>query len=184
MASSWRICQDRLQLFNGRAAQIEQSALEPTSTDEDHQQHSEDALEIKVKLGTFDLIWLPPASEEFILSWLNLSKDEIVKVILEGVNSNSFVLLRDSLATDDGPRYSDEAGVVQMTRVEKKENILEKSIGKLKETGTDVWQGTQLLANDVAAAMGLLKRALIGEELTEKEKKTLKRTLTDMASVV
>ncbi|KAK7355417.1 hypothetical protein VNO80_14672 [Phaseolus coccineus] len=90
----------------------------------------------------------------------------------------------DSLATDGGPRYSDEAGVVQMTRVEKKENILEKSIGRLKETGTDVWQGTQLLAIDVAAAMGLLKRALIGDELTEKEKKTLKRTLTDMASVV
>ncbi|XP_068493749.1 uncharacterized protein [Phaseolus vulgaris] len=90
----------------------------------------------------------------------------------------------DSLATDDGPRYSDEAGVVQITRVEKKENILEKSIVRLKETGTDVWQGTQLLAIDVAAAMGLLKRALIGDELTEKEKKTLKRTLTDMASVV
>jgi len=37
---------------------------------------------------------------------------------------------------DDAARYSDEAGVVQMTRVEKKENILEKSIGRLKETGT------------------------------------------------
>lgn len=48
----------------------------------------------------------------------------------------------------------------------------------------DVWQGTQLLAIDVAAAMGLLRRALIGDELTEKERKTLKRTLTDMASVV
>jgi len=45
-------------------------------------------------------------------------------------------LLQDSLATDDGPRYSDEAGVVQITRVEKKENILEKSIVRLKETGT------------------------------------------------
>jgi len=48
----------------------------------------------------------------------------------------------------------------------------------------DVWQGTQLLAIDVSAAMGLLRRALVGDELTEKEKKTLKRTLTDMASVV
>jgi len=48
----------------------------------------------------------------------------------------------------------------------------------------DVWQGTQLLAIDVAAATGLLRRALVGDELTEKEKKTLKRTLTDMASVV
>lgn len=48
----------------------------------------------------------------------------------------------------------------------------------------DVWQGTQLLAIDVAAATGLLRRSIIGDELTEKEKKFLRRTLTDMASVV
>jgi len=48
----------------------------------------------------------------------------------------------------------------------------------------DVLQGTQLLAIDVAAAMGLLRRAIIGDELTEKEKKFLRRTLTDLASVV
>ncbi|BAT96102.1 hypothetical protein VIGAN_08298500 [Vigna angularis var. angularis] len=89
----------------------------------------------------------------------------------------------DLLGIDDGARYTDEAGV-KLARVEKKENILEKSIGRLKETGTDVWQGTQLLAIDVAAATGLVRRALIGDELTEKEKKTLKRTLTDMASVI
>lgn len=45
-------------------------------------------------------------------------------------------------------------------------------------------QGTQLLAVDVAAAMGLLRRTLIGDELTEKEKKSLRRTMTDLASVV
>lgn len=48
----------------------------------------------------------------------------------------------------------------------------------------DVLQGTQLLAIDTAAAMGLLRRVLIGDELTEKEKQALKRTLTDLASVV
>ncbi|ONK56005.1 uncharacterized protein A4U43_C10F3160 [Asparagus officinalis] len=48
----------------------------------------------------------------------------------------------------------------------------------------DVWQGTQLLAIDVAVATGLLKRALTRDELTEKEKKALRRTLTDMALVV
>ncbi|KAK7392644.1 hypothetical protein VNO78_21088 [Psophocarpus tetragonolobus] len=90
----------------------------------------------------------------------------------------------DLLVIDDGAIYSDDAGVVQIARVEKKENILEKSFGKLKETGTDVWQGTQLLAIDVAVATGFIRRALVGDELTEKEKKTLKRTLTDMASVV
>lgn len=45
-------------------------------------------------------------------------------------------------------------------------------------------QGTQLLAIDVAAAIGFLRRVLIGDELTEKEKKALQRTLTDLASVV
>ena len=48
----------------------------------------------------------------------------------------------------------------------------------------DVLQGTQLLAIDVAAAMELLRRAVIGDELAEKEKKALQRTLTDLASVV
>lgn len=48
----------------------------------------------------------------------------------------------------------------------------------------DVLQGTQLLAIDVAAAMELLKRAIIGDELTEKEKQALRRTLTDLASVI
>lgn len=45
-------------------------------------------------------------------------------------------------------------------------------------------QGTQLLAIDSAAALGLLRRVLIGDELTEKEKQALRRTLTDLASVV
>ena len=48
----------------------------------------------------------------------------------------------------------------------------------------DVWQGTQLLAFDSAAAMELLRRSVIGDELTEKEKKALRRTITDLASVV
>ncbi|KAJ0088026.1 hypothetical protein Patl1_32604 [Pistacia atlantica] len=47
-----------------------------------------------------------------------------------------------------------------------------------------VWQGTQLLAIDVTAAVALLRRALLGDELTEKEKQALRRTLTDLASVV
>jgi hypothetical protein len=32
--------------------------------------------------------------------------------------------------------------------------------------------------------MGLLKRSIIGDELTQKEKQALQRTLTDLASVV
>ncbi|RZR70495.1 hypothetical protein BHM03_00000312 [Ensete ventricosum] len=48
----------------------------------------------------------------------------------------------------------------------------------------DVWQGSQLLAIDVSAAVALLKRAATGDDLTEKEKKALRRTLTDLASVI
>ena len=47
-----------------------------------------------------------------------------------------------------------------------------------------MWQGTQLLAIDVGAAMGLLRRVFHGDELTEKEKKGLQRALTDIVSVV
>ncbi|XP_050227484.1 uncharacterized protein LOC126677078 isoform X2 [Mercurialis annua] len=80
--------------------------------------------------------------------------------------------------------HDDDAKGSQLVHVQKKENIIEKSLDKLKETSTDVLQGTQLLAIDVGAALGLLQRALIGDELTEKEKMALRRTLTDLASVV
>ena len=48
----------------------------------------------------------------------------------------------------------------------------------------DVLQGTQLLAIDVGAATGLLRQAIMGDELTKKERKFLRRTLTDLVSVV
>lgn len=90
----------------------------------------------------------------------------------------------DVKVTVDNATYRDEDGVTQLVQVQKKENVIEKSFDKLKEASTDVWQGTQLLAIDVAAATGLIRRVLIGDELTEKEKKALQRTLTDLASVV
>ncbi|KAI3851711.1 hypothetical protein MKW92_000912 [Papaver armeniacum] len=74
-----------------------------------------------------------------------------------------------------------DGGLVQ---VQKKESFIGKSIDKMKEAGTDVWQGTQLLAIDTSTAMGLLQRVLTGDELTVKESKALRRTLTDLASVI
>ncbi|KAM7265320.1 hypothetical protein ACFE04_003003 [Oxalis oulophora] len=79
--------------------------------------------------------------------------------------------------------YSDGGESLQLVHSPKK-NVIEKSIEKLKETSTDVWQGTQLLAIDTVAATGLLRRAIVGDELANKEKKALQRTLTDLASVV
>ncbi|KAF5750541.1 hypothetical protein HS088_TW03G00879 [Tripterygium wilfordii] len=89
----------------------------------------------------------------------------------------------DTYGKDDGINYLDDANT-HLAQFQKKENIIEKSFEKLKEASTDVLQGTQLLAIDVAAATGLLRRVLIGDELTEKEKKALRRTLTDLASIV
>lgn len=87
-------------------------------------------------------------------------------------------------AIDVYARSGTDAGDRQLVKSQKKENIIGKSLDKLKETSTDVLQGTQLLAIDAAAATGLLRRVLIGDDLTEKEKQALKRTLTDLASVV
>lgn len=72
----------------------------------------------------------------------------------------------------------------KLAKAKKESNLLGKSMDKLKETGSDVWQGTQLLATDVAAATVLLRRTVTGDELTEKEKTILQRTLTDLASVI
>ncbi|GAB2300732.1 hypothetical protein Dimus_034769 [Dionaea muscipula] len=80
--------------------------------------------------------------------------------------------------------YGDGITGAGLVTVQRNGNIIEKSLDKLKETSTDVWQGTQLLAIDVAAAMGFMRRMMIGDELTEKEKKALRRTFTDLASVV
>ncbi|CAO2211277.1 unnamed protein product [Urochloa humidicola] len=85
--------------------------------------------------------------------------------------------------TDDTTAPSSVSSVPS-DQTSKKENVITKSVEKVKETTTTVLQGTQLLAIDTGAAMGLLKRALIGDELTQKEKQALQRTLTDLASVV
>ncbi|GJY47880.1 LETM1-like protein, partial [Tanacetum coccineum] len=90
----------------------------------------------------------------------------------------------DINTAEDSANYSKDSKGVQLVKVQEKEDIIGKSISKLKGTTTDVLQGTQLLAIDVGAATGLLRRAVIGDELTDKEKQALRRTLTDVASVI
>ncbi|XP_018476676.1 uncharacterized protein LOC108847828 isoform X2 [Raphanus sativus] len=85
---------------------------------------------------------------------------------------------------DPTPKSSSSMKGVELVQSSKKESVIEKTLDQIKETSTDVWQGTQLLAFDSAAAMELLRRSVIGDELTEKEKKALRRTMTDLASVV
>nr|GEU34400.1 hypothetical protein [Tanacetum cinerariifolium] len=90
----------------------------------------------------------------------------------------------DIKTAEDSANFSKDSKGVQLVKVQEKEDIIGKSISKLKGTTTDVLQGTQLLAIDVGAATGLLRRAVIGDELTDKEKQALRRTLTDVASVI
>ncbi|KAK4343213.1 hypothetical protein RND71_039029 [Anisodus tanguticus] len=113
----------------------------------------------------------------------------------------------ESQKADRSSTYAAGAERTQLVLQKKKENVIERSLDKLKETSTaessahslvvgvtlriirifhvqDVWQGTQLLAIDVAVALGLLRRSIVGDELTDKEKQALRRTLTDLASVV
>jgi hypothetical protein len=97
------------------------------------------------------------------------------------------LLLQDVVTeriSDDPRQLSSRTKGVQLVQVSKKENIIETTLQKLREATTDVWQGTQLLATDSAAALELLRRSLIGDELTGKEKKALRRTVTDLASVI
>lgn len=65
-----------------------------------------------------------------------------------------------------------------------KRDIFSESLVKIKDMSSDVWRGTQLLTTDIAAATVLLKRSASGEELTEREKKVIKRTMLDLASVI
>ncbi|KAG2579419.1 hypothetical protein PVAP13_6NG279200 [Panicum virgatum] len=91
---------------------------------------------------------------------------------------------KEEMGVADGTTAPSPVASVPSGEASKKENVITKSVEKVKETTTTVVQGTQLLAIDTGAAMGLLKRALIGDELTQKEKQALQRTLTDLASVV
>lgn len=67
---------------------------------------------------------------------------------------------------------------------ETKDNFLSKSIATMKDATVDIWRGSCLLGTDVGASLVLLRRRVLGQKLTSREKKILKRTLTDIASVV
>ncbi|KAL5721126.1 hypothetical protein ACHQM5_013723 [Ranunculus cassubicifolius] len=90
----------------------------------------------------------------------------------------------EDISIGENTNYAAVATGDGLVLMNKKESMIGKSIDKLKEASTDVWQGTQLLAIDVGAAMMLLRRSLTGDELTVKERQALRRTITDLASVV
>ncbi|KAL8113466.1 hypothetical protein AgCh_020686 [Apium graveolens] len=121
-----------------------------------------------------------PKSNE--IQRFELLKNELME-LEKRVQDQSDNEVEENEMTSDTAGFSNGAKGTGLVKAQK-ENIIVKSLDKLKETSTNVFQGTQLLAIDVAAASGLLGRLLIGDELTEKEKQALRRTLTDVVSVV
>ncbi|EOA29861.1 hypothetical protein CARUB_v10012955mg [Capsella rubella] len=122
-------------------------------------------------------------SEPNEISRFEILRNELIELEKRVKRSTDKSVDDEEIISEDTQRSSRTENV-QLVQTPKKENLIEKTLQKLRETTTDVWQGTQLLAIDSAAAMQLLRRSLIGDELTGKEKKALRRTMTDLASVI
>ncbi|KAG2272269.1 hypothetical protein Bca52824_066824 [Brassica carinata] len=123
-------------------------------------------------------------SEPNEISRFEILRNELIELEMRVKRSTAQSIDDEERISEDPPQPSSRPTGVQLVQISKKENKIEKTLHKLRETTTDVWQGTQLLAIDSAAAMKLLRRSMIGDELTQKEKKALRRTMTDLASVI
>uniref|UniRef100_A0A2N9IUA7 Uncharacterized protein n=1 Tax=Fagus sylvatica TaxID=28930 RepID=A0A2N9IUA7_FAGSY len=64
------------------------------------------------------------------------------------------------------------------------ERLIRKYSTKLASTSSDFWMGTQLLFSDIRVAVKLLLNQLHGYKVAERERKKLKRTLNDIASLI
>ncbi|GFY97071.1 LETM1-like protein [Actinidia rufa] len=63
-------------------------------------------------------------------------------------------------------------------------SLLRKSTIKLISASSDIWMGTRLLFVDILDAIGLLRKQLRGHKITKRERRKIKRTLADIASLV
>ncbi|CAD6264426.1 unnamed protein product [Miscanthus lutarioriparius] len=133
--------------------------------------------------GTFANVEKKDAESNDILRFEQLRR-ELIELEKRVQKSADEAQKEEEMVVADETTAPSPGSSVPSGQATKKENVITKSVEKVKETTTTVLQGTQLLAIDTGAAMGLLKRALIGDELTQKEKQALQRTLTDLASVV
>ncbi|CDY60443.1 BnaA10g30500D [Brassica napus] len=113
-----------------------------------------------------------------------LLRNELMELEKRVQGSTDDSVNEEGSTSGDPSTSSSSTKGVELVQSSKRERAIEKTLDKIKETSTDVWQGTQLLGSDSAAAMELLRRSVTGDELTEKEKKALRRTVTDLASVV
>ncbi|XP_039017613.1 uncharacterized protein LOC120148606 [Hibiscus syriacus] len=64
------------------------------------------------------------------------------------------------------------------------ESLIRKCWTKLISSSFDVWLGTQLLFVDLTVSLELLAKQLRGQKVTAREKRKLKRTLNDIATLI
>ncbi|XP_039006329.1 LETM1 domain-containing protein mdm28, mitochondrial-like isoform X2 [Hibiscus syriacus] len=64
------------------------------------------------------------------------------------------------------------------------ESLIRKYCTKLIASSHDVWLGTQLLFVDITFSLELLAKQLRGQKVTDREKRKLKRTLNDIATLI
>lgn len=64
------------------------------------------------------------------------------------------------------------------------EGLIRKYSIKLMSTSTDVWMGTQLLFIDIMTSLELLLRQLKGHMITMRERRKIKRTINDIATLI
>ncbi|GMI82086.1 hypothetical protein HRI_001877900 [Hibiscus trionum] len=64
------------------------------------------------------------------------------------------------------------------------ESLIRKYCTKLIASSFDVWLGTQLLFVDITVSVELLAKQLRGQKVTAREKRKLKRTLNDIATLI
>lgn len=64
------------------------------------------------------------------------------------------------------------------------EDLIRKYSIKLMSTSMDVWMGTQLLFIDIMTSLELLLRQLKGHKITKRERRKIKRTVNDIATLI
>ncbi|KAF2301184.1 hypothetical protein GH714_020711 [Hevea brasiliensis] len=64
------------------------------------------------------------------------------------------------------------------------ESLLRRYSVKLASTSSDVCMGTQLLFVDIMDALGLVLKQLRGQKISRRQRRKLKRTLTDIATLI
>ncbi|GMI91811.1 hypothetical protein HRI_002850400 [Hibiscus trionum] len=87
-----------------------------------------------------------------------------------------------SSASRDTVTFAEGTDISKSTTLH--ESLIRKYCTKLFASSLDVWLGTQLLFVDITVSLELLAKQLQGQKVTAREKRKLKRTLNDIATLI